>query len=236
MSEQYRFLRYYIPGFLFLTYFFGLVTVNIDRSIFELFRVLRLDPTSLVAVAFTSSPAIGYLIYQFYDWSLYNRIAKSKERKALILIDKWATEEKFPKGERWEVKRKELVDFALYSSLEESDFTISDKISETIRGFWSHVNARLVSSIFVPIASGVFFAICWILNIILVLNLPFKFDLPKTVVLIILVIILSAFITYPAKRTIREAFALEEFVIRVRKQVIRNYMKLETESKASSKI
>lgn len=210
---------------------FGLIAVNIDRSVFELFKTLGLDPISLVAAAVAISPAIGYIIYTFYDSIWYNyRIAKSEKREALGLLVKWAEKEEYPKkGETLDfTRKKELIDFALYCSRKDNDFEISEQIAETIRGFWSHAAARYVSSIFVPLACACFLSILLVLNYSSVLNLPFKEYIDnKNFPLILLIITLSICIGYPAGRTVREAFTLEEYVVRVREQAVTEYMKLE---------
>lgn len=238
LSERYQFLRYYIPGFLFLSYMFGLITVNIDRSVFELFKTLGLDPISLVAVAVAISPAIGYIIYAFYDWTLYRRLSKCKtQRITLKIIDEWAKTEKYPKkAETLDfTRKKELIDFALYCSRKDTGFEISKQIAETIRGFWSHVAARYVSSIFVPLACACFFGILLVLNYSSVLNLPFKEYVDnQNLPLILLIIALSICMGYPARRTVGEAFALEEYVVRVREQAVREYMKLEKKQRSET--
>jgi len=220
VSEQYQFLRYYIPGSLALIYFLILILANIGERIFEL-SFSNEALTSLVLGAFVISPAIGYVIYLFYDWILYNRIAECCERETLHLLDRWAEEERFRRGERWRIKRKELIDFALYSRLEDSDFEISDSIAETIRRFWNHINARLTSAVFVPIASVIFFGLFWSLRPLSTLNIG------CTLLTIMIMGIVSACIGFPAIRTIREAFALEEYLLRAKEQAVRAYMRLD---------
>lgn len=222
MSEQYQFLRYYIPGSLSLIYFFGLILASVGENVFQVLKNPAL--ISLVVGVFAISPALGYVIYTFYDWTLYNRIARCSERRTLNLLDTWANEERFRRGERWEdVRRKELIDFALYSSLHDSHFRTSNRITETVRGFWNHVNARLVSATFVPIASFIFFAL------FVLLNPPISVNAGNTVFAVTAILVLSACIGFPARRTIREAFALEEYVIIAREQAVREYMRLDIE-------
>lgn len=241
MSEQYRFLRYYIPGFLFVTYLLGLITVNLNKNIFSFFKTVGLDPISFVGIAFTASPAIGYMIYSFYDWVLYNRIGNCDERQTLVLLDEWALKEKLiKKGQKIEkVRKKELIDFAVYSSAKRSSLIISEQLPETLRGFWSHVNARYVSSIFVPLACGLFFVILWGLNIILALNIPFKtsledIDIYRNTALILSIAVLSICVGYPARRTVQEAFTLEEYIVRAKEKAVRKYMKLEKKQLAET--
>lgn len=238
LSERYQFLRYYIPGFLFLSYMFGLITVNIDRSVFEILKTLGLDPITLVAAAVAISPAIGYIIYTSYDSIGYNSIiAKSKKREALSLLVKWAEKEEYPKkGETLDfTRKKELIDFALYCSRKDTGFEISGQIAETIRGFWSHAAARYVSSIFVPLACACFLGILLVLNYSSVLNLPFKEYVDnQNLPLILLIIALSICMGYPARRIVGEAFALEEYVVRVREQAVREYMKLEKKQRSET--
>jgi len=221
MPEQYQFLRYYIPGSLSLAYLFLLVLVNTGERIFDL--LIGTGTVSVVIGTFTLSPALGYVIYQFYDTLLYNRIARCKKRKALNLLDTWADAKGFPKGDNWEsTRRKELIDFILYSSATDSSFEISDQLADTIRGFWSHINARIVSSVFVPISSGILFLLLNSLR-------PIEINGLSTLSAVFAIIVLSIFIGYPSIRTIKEAFALEEYLIRAKERDLRDYMNLENQ-------
>lgn len=173
---------------------------------------------------FAISPPIGYVVYQFYDGTLYRILSKCKKKRiALQLIDKWAEEEKVSSLFD-DVKRKELIDFALYFSFRKSRFKVSEKLGETIRGFWSHANARLVCSIYVPLFSLLIFLGLVIANLILSWNI-FTLELWRTLVILFSIVAFSFFLGYPAWETIQEAFALEEYLVRVREQEIREYMK-----------
>jgi len=223
MTEQYQFLRYYIPGSLSLIYFFGLILANMGDEAFRLLNHPAL--ISLVVGLFASSPALGYVIYLFYDWTLYNKIASCEERRALTLLDTWANTEHFRKGERWQsVRRKELVDFALYLRPHDCGLRISGNVTETIRGFWSNANARITSAIYVPIASGIMFAI------FVLLKPPITISVCSTAFAFLGIMVFSVCIGLPAKRTIREAFALEEYIVTARQQEIREYMRLDVEN------
>lgn len=210
-------------------YFFCFVTANIDISpLLQNPNALLSSLPSLVIGVFALSPALGYVIYQFYDGLLYNRIANSKNRRTLELLDKLALETNFSRIDSWEAK-KELIDFTLYSGGTEPHSKISDKLLETLRGFWSHAAARIVSAIFVPIASfGLFVIFLTVVSALHVSITWSAFRVPQTVFTICLITILSLFIGYPAKRPIKEAFMLEEYVFRVKEGAVRDYMKLET--------
>jgi len=199
----------------------------------------RVDFISVVASAFALSPAIGYIIYQLYDWLFYsNRLPRDKGRKALDFLGDLAVEEEFPeKGRTLEFHRKkELIDFTLYCGHKNTDFKISEQISDTLRGFWSHVAARYVSSIFVPISCGIFFCGLLILDYFSVLNIPFNESIDnKNFPLILLIVLLSICIWIPSRRIKKEAFALEEYIIRAREKTVRDYMRLEKKQTEAAK-
>ena len=225
MSEEYRFLRYYIPGSLFLIYLSGLILANSNERVMQYLSTISILQILGAFIGFFAiSPPIGYMIYQIYDWTMYRRLAMCREkRKTLQLIDDWAKEEEVTLED---VKKKELIDFAFYFSLKESNFKMSDQIGEIIRRFWSHVNARLVCSIYVPSFSLLFFFLVLIpiTNVILAWDI-FTLDLLKTVLILFYVVIFSVFLGYPALETMKEAFALEESVVRIRESEIRVYIK-----------
>jgi len=200
VAEEYRFLRYYIPGSLCLTYTFILVLFNSNEN---LINYLRTNPIQILGAAiglFAISPAIGYIIYQFYDWIVYRSrwISKNREKRiALIKIDEWAEEEKISSFLD-DVKKKEFIDFALYFGFEKAEFNVSERIGETIRGFWSHANARLTCSICVlPSSLILFFLFALTVNQIFPWNIvtlkPFGL-----LVIPFLMAMLSIFLGYPA--------------------------------------
>jgi len=218
MSEEYQLLRYYIPGSLFLIYLSVLIIPNSGNIILYVREFSILELIGVFLGFFTISPPIGYIIYSIYDWTLYRRISKwKKKRTALQLIEEWAKNEKVTLDN---VKKKELIDFAFYFSLKDSNFKISDQIGETIRGFWSHFNARVVCSIYVPL-----FVLSSILITNYILNWNIFFPTFPTIISGSIIMIISVFLGIPAWGTMKEAFALEESVVRLRKQEILKYLR-----------
>jgi hypothetical protein len=90
--EQYQFLRYYLPGSLFLLEL-GLFLAPFINY-FELQKLLGGNLLSLVTVvggAFVVSPAIGYLLYSAYDTAIYNQKAMNWDnRRSLMYLIEWA--------------------------------------------------------------------------------------------------------------------------------------------------
>lgn len=203
---------------------------------------LQAWPTWISAVVggFVVSSPIGYLLYLIFDYAFYTKIARGKEniffrwnKRSIIKylnnwINEWAKENTKLQNLSTEEKQ-ELIDFALYTSLKEREgcssertFAISDTIIDTLRGFWSHHNARYVCSLFVPLASG-------ILATFLVFLMGhsgsslFKFDHCTIVLEIIFVLSIFAVSWYnirPTEKTRREIYALEEYILLTKKNAI----------------
>ena len=141
---EYQFLRYFIPGSLYVIYTSLLIIPNLGDDVV---KYLGQNGNVLIGVfggAFAAGLAFGYVIYTFYDTWLYNRLAmRPCWRDILKYMDKinvWK--------ELNNEQKKEFLD-TLYYYLGDRD-PMNQKFSETIRGIWSHFNARIVCSIFVP--------------------------------------------------------------------------------------
>jgi hypothetical protein len=110
------------------------------------------------AGAFGASLAFGYVIYTFYDSLLYNVLAMRPGWRDILKymerIDVWKKLDN--------AQRKEFLD-TLFYYLGKRD-PMNQKFSETIKGIWSHFNARIVCLLFVPIFSGVTVTILWLIE------------------------------------------------------------------------
>ena len=148
--EEYQFLRYFIPGSLFVIYVTLLVLPNLNP---QLFPYLSSNPETILAIvagAFGASLAFGYLIYSFYDLVFYNFLAMKFPNKRKILgymkekIEGW--------DDVSEPDKKEFLDM-LYRL--PGDANKNEQVSSLTRGIWSHFNARIVSATCVPLFAGI---------------------------------------------------------------------------------
>lgn len=89
-SEQYQFLRYYLPGSVFLIYLALLLVpvTNPESLIFLIQGQNLLALVTLIGGAFVISPPLGYLLYSLYDTFLYNHFAMNwvKRRSLWVLL------------------------------------------------------------------------------------------------------------------------------------------------------
>lgn len=159
MFEEYRFLRYYIPGSLYVIYMAFLVAPYLSENIRD--YLLLKNPNVLLGLfagAFGASLALGYVIYTIYDSILYEKLAMKKERPILEYlmnrINGWCNLENYEK--------KEFID-TLYHLLGESDR--NEQFVRKIRGIWSNFNSRVVCSIFVPFSCGVTIVLLLIIEV-----------------------------------------------------------------------
>ena len=81
--EEYQFLRYFIPGSLFVIY----TTLIIYPALsLEILLFLEKNPEIVLGIiggVFAGSLAFGYLVYTLYDTFLYNIIAMNPKRRKL---------------------------------------------------------------------------------------------------------------------------------------------------------
>lgn len=157
--EEYQFLRYFIPGSLYVFYTSLLIIPNLADTIV---KDLGQNGNVLIGVfvgAFGASLAFGYVIYTFYDSFLYNFLAMRPGWRDILRlmeseINVWT--------KKSNEKKKEFLD-TLYYYLDKRD-PMNQKFSETIRGIWSHFNARIVCLFFVPTFSGVTVFLLWLVE------------------------------------------------------------------------
>ena len=224
LFEEYKFLRYYIPGSLFLIYLASLTIPNLavinQNTLLERWDIVL----SAIVGSFVISPAIGYVIYSFYDWLFYNRIATySKWRTTFRLIN-----ERAPEILDTTNKKKEFLDllFRIHYSSEHnsSEPEINPSILETMRGMWNHFNARITCAVFVPIFSVITFGLLYICDIGLSSFEIFRFrsfifwahHIPFQAVSLLIIILLSLGLGIGSSRPYQETCRLEEYLFKVK--------------------
>jgi hypothetical protein len=215
--QGYQFLRYFIPGSLYVIYLMSFVIPNLAESIA---CYLLNKPEVLLGIvggAFGASLSIGYVIYSFHDTALYNHLA---------MREKWRDIPRYLKKEiaTWKnlsnEERKEFLDLLYLHSGED---TANQQFSATIRGMWSHFNARIVCSLWASLLSVISFVVLYALDQAAgtgVFNLRF-FHLGGCYVyywhLCALVITLvSTFLLVGARRPYKEAVKLEYYFVKTK--------------------
>lgn len=157
VSEQYRFMRYYLPGSLLLIYMIGLIVPNLSDEAIGL-----LNPQAIIGIfagAFVASPTIGYMIYGFYNHIYEHWAGKKEERYALKYLEdlefvKENNRDHYKKQLRCFIQKKEFLDLLYHSTLEkDGEIKIDSKIIETLKNHLSNFAARVVCGLFVPLFS-----------------------------------------------------------------------------------
>ena len=242
MWASYEFLRYYIPGNLFLIYLFLFLSPFLIISSDSLTILV-----STILGGFVISSPIGYILYSLYDQTFYEDIGDGKtnhyffrenNRKSLELVRSWISADKEIDMNKIQSENiTGLIDFALYSDIkdDEKEFEVNSKISDTIRGHWSHHNARYVCSVFVPVASFIIWAIAliifWLTRADFIGFNAYRWllCLPIIIFIAILSILIGRGINFTCKpgwrptteKIRREIYALEEYLIRAKEKTIK---------------
>ena len=226
--EEYQFLRYFIPGSLYVIYTTALITPFLDPSVINFFEN---DPSALLGIvggALGASLALGYIIYTFYDTFLYNRWAMNFENRVSLRylaekIEGWDDPRK-PQNTNCinDYQKKMFLDM-LWIGFDKDN--LSERYDKTLRGMWSHLNARKVCYLFVPAFSVISFSLLVItLPIIIRETLFILPPLPNWGVFFLVLIVIgfiSGVFRYGAKRPLNEGTTLEYFFI---KQRIEEYL------------
>ena len=225
--ERYQFLRYYLPGFLFITYLAILlipamenipVSTTIDQFV------------GIFGAVIIASPVIGYLIYSPYN-NFYEYVSSHCNRPALVFIQnaefaKRSERAYYTKRTDSFALQKELIDLTLYidyhpkdkaNGTEKSDATLSHSVLSVLQNQLNNFSARVVCGFFTPIFSLV---IAGIIGLVL---MPTFFSLDKTAVYfsILLIILISGSLLVGARGVLKEAFVLENYIIRSRKSELK---------------
>ena len=206
--DEYQFLRYFIPGSLYVIYTTALIIPFLDPSVINFFKGDTSALLGVVGGAFGASLAIGYIIYTFYDTFGYTkRLFKDPEKRKMLgylndNIQDWK--------EPLDASKKEFLDM-LWIKLSENNS--GERFFATVRGMWSHFNARVVCYKYVPIFAGSSVPLIWLFSTIVIKNPVFSFDLRNLAVIvpIVLICIVSAIFKNGAKRPLDEGTTLEYF-------------------------
>ena len=136
--EEYQFLRYFIPGSLYVIYTTALIVPILNPTVIDFFKKDTSALLGVVGGAFGASLAVGYIIYTFYDTFGYTpRMMDRNKRKMLDYIDHHVEGWKEP----IEANKKEFLDMLWIKFGENGS---GDKYYATVKSMWSHLNARIV--------------------------------------------------------------------------------------------
>jgi hypothetical protein len=216
--EQYQFLRYYMPGFLFFTYLaIMLVSARLTFEIPDIQTIVGIFGGIIIA-----SPVIGYIIYIPYN-CFYERIwSRSKKREVLNFMTKAIFEEKLDAFNLKEYeravknfgKKKELIDLILHIDIKnEGAIKVNNEILNTLQNQLNNFSARVVMGFFTPIAST-----CVLIPIIIVYlglngNAFFNFASYAFAFSVIGILVISILLLMGVMRVLTEAFILENYIV-----------------------
>lgn len=220
MSDMRQFLRYEIIGYMLFIDTFFLILPFINTSVITnwLPELLKISISGLIIAI-----PIGWLIYQISNIFL---IKKQYRKKSIKLIKKWS--ENKGKTSLPDHYCGELVNVGLYFSnnnVENDENSFDSQLAtETLRGYWTHLDARWIVAWPIPIISVA-------LTVIILLSIPkwlvnssiFHFDDYCFIVsffILIIIMIISWSINRPLNRIIKEIDALESILILLRKNQI----------------
>ena len=209
--DEYQFLRYFIPGSLYVIYVVALLSPFFGNKVFELL-ITQADSDAILGLiggAFGVSLAFGYVIYTFYDTAGYNKIAMDPKNRPILRY----LESHINYSKEWKklnnFEKKVALD-VLCDSFDDTE--VSNRIAGKIRGIWSHFNARIVCGSYVPIFAGLTSAFIAVFIILLIGNQTFILN-DSTWTLFLLIVCSIATISYVtfkgANRPLREATKIE---------------------------
>jgi len=207
--EEYQFLRYFIPGSLFVIY-----TTLIAFPILSSTAIAMLgNPETLLGViggAFAGSLAIGYITYTFYDTFLYNRLAMNTKRRLLLQY----LPTKIKEWDSLLLHEKKMVMEMIHNTGKDTE--ACDRFYNIIRGWWSHFNARWVCLLFVPLLSG--FSVLFLLSLNIILGGEiFAFNLPNLflyVPIALVIVTISLVLKIGAENPFNEATQFEYYFVK----------------------
>jgi len=187
----------------------------------------RLDVLlSAVVGSFVISPPIGYVIYTFYDSLLYERVATyPKWRTVFRLLDK---NQKLDTTD----KKKAFLDLVFRIHTKDS-IKVDPSLLLTIRGIWSHFNARIVCSIFVPAFSvGCFLVLYAVENALPIEIFRFRsftwsnLAIPLWLVPVLIIATVSLVLILFSRRPYRETCRLEEYLFLVKDKEVKKALEV----------
>lgn len=209
--DEYQFLRYFIPGSLYVIYSAAMTATVLNPEKLDFFKNNPDVLLGIVGGAFGAALAMGYLIYTFYDTFHYNHWAMNRNRRGILTylesrIADWKLLD--------DARKKEFIDL-LWITLNAD--SLSERYSALVKGIWSHLNARKVCCYWVP-SFSVFtlFLLYLFSNIVLRVNL---FTMENWVLFALVLAIIggiSAVLWFGEERPLDEGTTIEYYFIQNR--------------------
>jgi hypothetical protein len=210
--EEYQFLRYFIPGSLFVIYTSLIIYPALNADTLTFLESKPEIVLGIVGGAFAGSLAFGYLVYTFYDTVLYNLIAMNSKWRILLRY----LAAKIPEWNNLKNHEKKMIMEMIHTS---GDYTRGvDKFYDIVRGWWSHFNARIVCALFVPALSLATFGLLLLLDFFFLKTIEiFSFNNQYTAsytLIFITIFAISLCLFIGAIRPLREATQYEYYFIK----------------------
>jgi hypothetical protein len=206
--EEYQFLRYFIPGSIYVVYTTALLLPILNSTVIDFFRKDTSALLGIVGAALGASLAAGYIIYTIYDTFGYSpRMMNRDKRKMLKYIDDNIDGWKEP----IDSSKKEFLDLLLIKFGESSS---GDRYSATVKSMWSHLNARIVCYLYVPVLSAISVPTIMLYSTLIARKALFFFDLGNILLLVIVtvfIIFISLILKLGSDRPMNEGTTLEYF-------------------------
>ena len=241
--EQYQFLRYYIPGSLFIIYTSVLILPILDSTVFSYFKSHPETLLGVVGGVFGASLAFGYIIYTFYDTICYNKIGMDENKRPLLgylkeklfdyyisackvkmseLDEAQKTEYKNEWNKKWDMVENRPIKKALIETLYLNNQTCQESFQQTLGGWMSHFNARVVCYFWVPFLAWISFEVLVVLDYFGVLDNGlgyklFSFPFPPVywyVSCAFIMSLISIMLWIGSRNPLNETFQLEYLIIR----------------------
>lgn len=230
MSEQYRFMRYYLPGSLFLIYLMILIIPNLSAEAIEILSDHTPAIIGIFTGAFVASPIIGYLVYAPYNYVYEHWAGKRTTRGALRYIEdlEFVNDNDragYQKNLRCITQKKEFLDLVYHSTLKKNvgEIKIDPKIVETLKNIVSNFAARIVCGFFVPLFC--LFLVYPSVEILKLFGLTLELNIFFLLVSILFIGALSFVLLLDSKRVLYEAYQLEEYMVKAKKEEIKKLLK-----------
>jgi len=215
-----------MPGSLLLFYLALLLIPNTSIISFVLSSQepfsLTMQVLSLLIALIGISPAIGFLIYAFYN-PYYERRATETDRGAFEYLKNIEPDvkknAKYQQIVSCQEQKKEFLDLLVHTNAKDTLLSSETEIKEIMKGHLSNYAARIVCGFFVPICLAIVMfgvAIIGYFKPCIVTFLPNYWLLIPTLMLIGVV---SARLLLGSERVVQEAFILEEFLVKSKRDV-----------------
>jgi hypothetical protein len=216
--DEYQFLRYFIPGSLFSIYTSILIFSVLTPEVLYYFTFHPEFLIGIITGIVGSALPFGYLLYSFFDSTLYQKVTWNIKRRRII-SDLDEVIENFKDIAKNEPARAKIFVDMLWIRFEDSDS--SQKYSVVVRGTWSHLCARLTCCSIVPILSFISYFI-FVRFIVAYANSlpsnlifqPFTSENWFWGISVVVIILISICLCLGAKRPLKEGTTLESFFIK----------------------